>query len=76
MPLGLAIAGPVADARGVQFWFLIGGITTTVTGVAAFFVPAIMQLEDRTAKDVITGEEEATAVADESPSVSTTARQR
>jgi DHA3 family macrolide efflux protein-like MFS transporter len=75
MPLGLAIAGPVADALGVQIWFLIGGIATTVMGTGAFFTPAIMQLEDRTAKDAITGEEEATAVADESPSVSTTARQ-
>jgi len=75
MPLGLAIAGPVADALGVQIWFLIGGIATIVMGTGALFIPAIMQIEDRTAKDVIAGQEQATAVADESPSVSTTARQ-
>lgn len=46
-PLGLAIAGPVADALGVQIWFLIGGIATVIMGVGSFFVPAIMQIEDR-----------------------------
>jgi len=47
MPLGLAIAGPVADALGVQIWFLIGGIATVIMGVGSFFVPAIMRIEDR-----------------------------
>jgi len=45
-PLGLAIAGPVGDALGVQPWFLMAGIVTTAMGVGAFFVPAIMHLED------------------------------
>lgn len=27
-PLGLAIAGPVADALGVNIWFIVGGIVT------------------------------------------------
>lgn len=46
-PLGLAIAGPVADALGVHIWFLIGGIATVVMGVGSFFVPAIMRIEDK-----------------------------
>jgi len=46
-PLGLAIAGPVADAMGVQIWFPIGGIATVIMGVGCFFIPAIMQIEDR-----------------------------
>jgi len=46
-PLGLAIAGPVADALGVQFWWLLAGVTITAMGVGAFFVPAIMRIEDR-----------------------------
>jgi DHA3 family macrolide efflux protein-like MFS transporter len=43
-PLGLAIAGPVADVLGVRIWFLIGGIVTTVIGAGCFFVPAIMNI--------------------------------
>jgi DHA3 family macrolide efflux protein-like MFS transporter len=46
-PLGLAVAGPVADALGVQVWFVIGGIATVVMGVGSFFVPAIMNIEDK-----------------------------
>ena len=49
-PLGLAIAGPVADALGVQIWFLIGGIATVIMGVGSFFVPAIMRIEDKAAE--------------------------
>jgi len=45
-PLGLAIAGPVADSLGVQFWWLLAGVVITAVGVGAFFVPAIMQIED------------------------------
>lgn len=26
MPIGLAIAGPLSDAVGVQIWFIVGGI--------------------------------------------------
>ena len=46
-PLGLMIAGPVADIFGVQIWFLIAGFVVTFMGVGAFFVPIIMQIEDR-----------------------------
>lgn len=49
-PLGLAIAGPVADALGVQIWFLIGGLATVIMGVGSFFVPAIMRIEDKAAE--------------------------
>jgi DHA3 family macrolide efflux protein-like MFS transporter len=49
-PLGLAIAGPVADALGVQIWFLIGGAATIAMGAGAFFVPAIMRLEEQVAQ--------------------------
>jgi len=48
-PLGLMIAGPVADIFGVQIWFLIAGFAVTFMGVGAFFVPTIMQIEDRDA---------------------------
>jgi DHA3 family macrolide efflux protein-like MFS transporter len=62
-PLGLAIAGPVADALGVQAWFLIGGIATIVMGVGAFFVPAIMRVEDKAVRDIKAGNERQAAAA-------------
>ena len=44
-PLGLIIAGPVADAtNNNQLWFIIGGILTLLTGICAFFVPAIVEM--------------------------------
>ena len=44
-PLGLLIAGPVADAFGVQTWFILGGIVTMGMGVAGYFIPAVMNIE-------------------------------
>jgi len=55
-PLGLAIAGPVANLLGERIWFLIGGITFVVMGVSAFFIPSIMQIEDRDSKDITSSE--------------------
>ncbi len=74
-PLGLAIAGPVADALGVQFWFLTAGIVTAAVGLAAFFVPAIMRIEDGSPEKVRTGDGDPTASADELATVPTTASQ-
>jgi DHA3 family macrolide efflux protein-like MFS transporter len=44
-PVGLAIAGPVADIIGTMTWFIIGGTVLTLMGVLGFFIPAIMNLE-------------------------------
>jgi DHA3 family macrolide efflux protein-like MFS transporter len=44
-PVGLVIAGPVADLIGARTWFVIGGAVLTLMGVLGFFVPAIMNLE-------------------------------
>jgi MFS transporter, DHA3 family, macrolide efflux protein len=46
MPLSLLIAGPIADARGVQIWYLVGGAATVLAGLISFCVPAIMHVED------------------------------
>lgn len=45
-PLGLIIAGPLADLIGVRSWYLIGGTVTLLLGVGGFFVPALMGIED------------------------------
>jgi DHA3 family macrolide efflux protein-like MFS transporter len=44
-PIGLMIAGPIADKFGVQSWFIIGGIVTGLMGITSLFVPAIMNFE-------------------------------
>ncbi len=46
-PIGLIIAGPIADKLGVQTWFIIGGIVTGLMGLGSFFVPTIMNFENR-----------------------------
>jgi DHA3 family macrolide efflux protein-like MFS transporter len=45
MPLGLAIAGPLADVIGVRTWFLIGGAVTLALGVGGYFVPSLVNIE-------------------------------
>ncbi len=47
-PIGLAIAGPVADVTGVPFWFLLAGLICTATALISFFVPALIHIEDQT----------------------------
>ncbi|MBN1993297.1 MAG: hypothetical protein JW953_11405 [Anaerolineae bacterium] len=43
-PLGLLLAGPTADTFGVEFWFVLTGIT--VMGTGPLFFPTIVRLED------------------------------
>jgi DHA3 family macrolide efflux protein-like MFS transporter len=45
-PLGLMIAGPVADRVGIQAWFLLGGSLCVLMGVAGLFIPAVMKMEE------------------------------
>lgn len=44
-PLGLLVAGPVADAIGVQTWYVIGGVATLLLGGLVFLVPEVRTLE-------------------------------
>lgn len=44
--IGLAAAGPVADAMGVQVWYLTAGIGIAAMGFGASLVPAIMRIEE------------------------------
>lgn len=45
-PLGLMIAGPLADLAGVQIWYFIGGLATLGIGIAAFFIPILLKVEE------------------------------
>jgi DHA3 family macrolide efflux protein-like MFS transporter len=46
-PLGLMIAGPVADRVGIQAWFLLGGILCILMAVTGLFIPAVMNMEKK-----------------------------
>ena len=49
VPLGLLVAGPVADALGVQSWYLLAGGVGLLMGVGSFFLPPLLHLEDQAA---------------------------
>jgi MFS transporter, DHA3 family, macrolide efflux protein len=59
-PLGLAVAGPVADRLGVQIWYIVGGAVCTGMGILAFFIPSILNMEDHRAAAPEAGENEVT----------------
>jgi len=46
-PIGLLIAGPVADAVGVSLWFVMAGVVTTGLMLLGFMMPSVVKLEDR-----------------------------
>ena len=41
-PLSLLIAGPVADLLGLRTWYIIGGSSSILGALVAFFIPVIM----------------------------------
>jgi MFS transporter, DHA3 family, macrolide efflux protein len=45
VPLGLAIAGPTADAVGILPLFYVTGIVVVLIGMAGFFIRPLMNLE-------------------------------
>ena len=45
-PLGLIIAGPVADLIGVRSWFIMGGLVTSGLALASFLIPQLLHIED------------------------------
>lgn len=45
-PLGLIVAGPVADAIGVQSWYVIGGLACILMAVVGYSIPAVMNIEE------------------------------
>ena len=47
VPLGLLIAGQVADRVEIQGWFLLGGILCILIAVTGFFIPAVMNMEKK-----------------------------
>ena len=50
-PLALVIAGPFADAFGIQIWFLIAGISCVIMGMFGFFSSDVMRMENRSKEE-------------------------
>jgi DHA3 family macrolide efflux protein-like MFS transporter len=44
-PLGLIVAGSVADVIGVQSWYVIGGVACILLAVVGYSLPALMNIE-------------------------------
>jgi DHA3 family macrolide efflux protein-like MFS transporter len=45
-PFSLAVAGPVSDWLGLQVWYVLAGVLCGMVGLAGFFVPAIVNIEE------------------------------
>ena len=45
-PIGLGIAGPVADKFGILIWFALAGFLCLLSSLAIFFLPLLKNIED------------------------------
>jgi MFS family permease len=45
-PLGLLVAGPLADLLGVRAWYIAGAAVCAVMGVGGFFLAPLYALEE------------------------------
>jgi MFS transporter, DHA3 family, macrolide efflux protein len=61
-PIGLLIAGPVSDLIGIRTWYWIAGLISLLMGVAGFFIPAVMNVEDNNSTDTVATQSIATAM--------------
>ena len=46
-PLSLLVAGPIADAIGIQAWYIAAGLLSVAMALVSFAVPAVMHIEDK-----------------------------
>jgi len=61
-PIGLLIAGPVSDLIGIRTWYWIAGLISLLMGIAGFFIPAVMNVEDNHNTETVTAPSIASAV--------------
>jgi len=47
VPIGLLVAGPVADRFSIQVWFIFGGLLCILMAICGLFIPTVMQIESR-----------------------------
>jgi len=44
-PIGLGIAGPLADRFGIQLWFILGALICGLMAIWILLSPALLNLE-------------------------------
>lgn len=44
-PIGLMIAGPLAEVLGLKFWFIFGGVVCALVGFGGRLMPALMEID-------------------------------
>lgn len=44
-PIGLGLAGPIADTFSIQTWYLVGGAACILTGFVGYLIPVLMNIE-------------------------------
>jgi MFS transporter, DHA3 family, macrolide efflux protein len=44
-PLGLVLAAPITELAGVRSWYATGGAVCLAMGIAGFFLPSLMRIE-------------------------------
>jgi len=64
-PIGMAIAGPVADALGVQSWYVVGGVACVLMSTLALASPTMMNIESNHGRSE--AEEELVSLPAEAP---------
>ncbi len=45
-PVGLILAAPIAEMVGVRSWYLTGGSVCLAMGIAGYFLPSLMRIEE------------------------------
>jgi DHA3 family macrolide efflux protein-like MFS transporter len=50
-PIGLIIAGPIAEIMGIRFWFVIAGISILFGSLMGFVIPGLKDLEKAFAEE-------------------------
>ena len=69
-PLGLAVAGPMADGLGLSAWFAFAGVSCLLIALSIPLLPAVMNLENsQSLHDQATPEVSSPAPGPESPPV-------
>lgn len=49
-PLSLAVAGPLAEQFGIQFWYVVGGAICVLMGSVALMIPSVVNAEQLAAE--------------------------
>jgi DHA3 family macrolide efflux protein-like MFS transporter len=56
-PIGLLLAGPIADRVGIQAWFLLGGILCILMSIIGMLIPSVRNIESQRKGDAVTIED-------------------